>query len=231
MVLKIPPLRTMAGLCSGCGQIPVLLAAWMLLAARFFPVLGPPSVFASARPVIQPEVSGDCAAIEQVLSARAPDLGLTLRGQVAKSIAEEAAQASYDPFLILAIIDVESDFDEDAVSNKGARGLMQMKPRTLQFLAADQGLRLTEGEIAADPSLQVRLAVRYLRQLQNRLGGDLDLALMAYNAGPSRIRRAIKQQDLDPFRRYTRLVRRDFRRFREGLGLGGDWALAVRDSR
>ena len=45
----------------------------------------------------------------------------------------------FHPLLILAIIDVESDFEEAAISNKGARGLMQIKPSTLHFLAVMGG--------------------------------------------------------------------------------------------
>jgi len=65
--------------------------------------------------------------------------------------------------------------------------------------------------------------------LQDRFGGDLQLALMAYNAGPNRIRQAFREHGLDPYRFYPRRVRRDFARFRVGEGLGGDWALAQRD--
>ncbi|HZH02913.1 MAG TPA: lytic transglycosylase domain-containing protein [Myxococcaceae bacterium] len=168
------------------------------------------------------------AIIESVLIQRAPELGLTLRRQVALAISEEASKAGYDPLLIVALIDVESDFQEDAVSEKGARGLMQIRPSTLHFLARREGLRLSRDEVAADPALCVRLGIRYLRDLNDRLG-HLDLALMAYNAGPSRIRQAMREGGLEPFLRYPRLVRRDFRRFREGQGLGGDWAWAQRE--
>ena len=82
--------------------------------------------------------------------------------------------------------------------------------------------------MAADPALCVRLGIRYLRTLQVRFG-DLDLALMAYNAGPTRIRAAQQAHELEGFRFYPALVRREFRRFREGVGLGGDWALAQRE--
>jgi len=82
---------------------------------------------------------------------------------------------------------------------------------------------------AVGTALCVRLGIRYLRALQDRFGGDLSMALMAYNAGPDRIRQAIRERALDPYRFYPRRVKRDFERFRTGAGLGGDWAYAVRD--
>jgi soluble lytic murein transglycosylase-like protein len=202
----------------------------LVVSARIIPVLSEPE----PTPVVQvatvaEPASHDAALIDEVLAKRAPDLGLTLRRQLGQAIAEEAKSTGYDPLLILALIDVESDFEEEAISMKGARGLMQIKPSTLHFLANKEGLRLSREEVAADPALCVRLGIRYLRNLQDRFGGDLDLALMAYNAGPTRIRTALKQGELEAFRRYPRLVRRDFRRFREGQGLGGDWALAQRE--
>ena len=106
---------------------------------------------------------------------------------------------------------------------------MQIRPSTLQFLTEKEGLRLSSEEVAADPALCVRLGIRYLRSLQDRFGGDLELALMAYNAGPDRIRQAFRARELDPFRFYPRRVKRQFLRFRTGEGLLGDWALAQRE--
>lgn len=217
-------------LSAGCAKLPLLAGVALVVSARIVPVLSEPApapvvpVVAVAEPA-----SHDAALIDAVLAKRAPDLGLTLRRQLGQAIAEEARRSGYDPLLILAIIDVESDFAEEAVSEKGARGLMQIKPSTLHFLAEKEGLRLSREEVAADPALCVRLGIRYLRTLQDRFGGDLEMALMAYNAGPTRLRKAIKEKELEVFRRYPRLVKRDFRRFREGEGLGGDWALAQRE--
>src|SRR5262249_15716698 len=188
-------------------------------------MVSPPQ--ADLKPLTE-ELPADAAQIDAVLSKRAPELGLTLRRRLGVAIAQEAERAGYDPLLILAIIDGEPGFAEEGVSPKGARGLMQIKPSTLHFLAKREGLRLTSEEVGADAALCVRLGVRYLRSLQDRFG-DLDLALMAYNAGPARIGRAVRAKGLDYFRRYPRLVRRDFRRFREGEGLEGNWALAERD--
>ncbi|MBX5480924.1 MAG: lytic transglycosylase domain-containing protein [Myxococcaceae bacterium] len=200
--------------------------------ARFGGVAAPPPPAEPADPpalaalALPPDA--DFALIDEVLQKRAPNLGLTLRRQLGVAIADEARQAGYDPLLILAIIDVESDFLEDAVSNKGARGLMQIKPSTLYFLAQREGLKLSREEVASDPALCVRLGIRYLRWLNDRFK-DLDLTLMAYNAGPARIRQAMRDRNLEPFRRYPHLVRRDYWRFRRGQGLEGDWAFALRD--
>jgi soluble lytic murein transglycosylase-like protein len=212
---------------AGCAKLPLLAGLVLVLAARVGDTLE------ALAPPVAPELvaeapSADLAIIDAVLVKRAPSFGLTLRRQLGQAISEEARKANYDPLLVLAIIDVESDFLEGAVSEKGARGLMQIKPSTLHFLAEKQGLRLSREEVAADPALCVRLGIRYLRNLHDRFG-DLDLALMAYNAGPERIRQVIKSGELEVFRRYPRAVRRDFRRFREGEGLGGDWALAQRE--
>ncbi|HEX8704937.1 MAG TPA: lytic transglycosylase domain-containing protein [Myxococcaceae bacterium] len=217
-------------LSAGCAKLPLLAGLALVVSARIVPVLSEPVAVPVVPPAAMAEpASHDATLIDAVLAKRAPDLGLTLRRQLGQAIAEEARKTGYDPLLILAIIDVESDFAEEAVSVKGARGLMQIRPSTLHFLAEKEGLRLSREEVAADPALCVRLGIRYLRTLQERFGGDLDMALMAYNAGPTRLRKAIKEGELEAFRRYPRAVRRDFRRFREGEGLGGDWALAQRE--
>ena len=219
----------MHALSSHCAVLPLVAAVFLLGAARIEGTLqghalrrGQP-----VRAMVQPDA--DLSLIDSVLAKRAPELGLELRVQVSRAIAEEARRAGYDPLLILAIIDVESDFDLDAVSSRGARGLMQIQPVTLHWFAQKQGLRLTREEMAADPALCVRLGIRYLRSLQDRFGGDLSMALMAYNAGPDRIRQALRERAVDPFRFYPRRVKRDFQRFRTGEGLGGDWAFALRD--
>src|SRR5512142_2196428 len=187
-----------------CAGLPLVAAVLLLGAARiegtvqgrFAPAAETPPTLAQPEP--------DLALIDSVLATRAPELGLVLRAQVSRAIAEEARRAGYDPLLILAIIDVESDFDVDAVSSRGARGLMQIQPATLHWFAEKQGLRLTREEMAADPALCVRLGIRYLRSLQDRFGGDLPMALMAYNAGPDRIRQALRERALEPFRFYPR---------------------------
>ena len=221
----------MHALSSHCAVLPLVAAVLLLGAARIETTVQSGARDTAERILALPvQPDPDLALIDSVLAKRAPELGLVLRAQVSRAIAEEARLAGYDPLLILAIIDVESDFDPEAVSSRGARGLMQIQPATLHWFAQKQGLRLSREEMAADPGLCVRLGIRYLRSLQDRFAGDLSLALMAYNAGPDRIRQALRERGLEPFRFYPRRVKRDFERFSRGAGLGGDWAYAVRDA-
>ena len=171
----------------------------------------------------------DFSVIDAVLARRAPGMGMLLRKQVAVAISEEAHRARFDPLLILGLIDVESDFQEEAVSPMGAKGLMQIQPTTLYFLAQREGLKLSREEVSKDPSLCVRLGIRYLRQLYNQFG-NLDLALMAYNMGPNKLLNQIKLHELEQYRGYPRAVRREYLTLRHGLSLGGDWAVATRTS-
>ncbi len=92
-----------------------------------------------------------------------------------------ADRHNVDPALIRAVIQHESDWNPNAVSRKGAQGLMQIMPAT----AADHGV----GN-AFDPEQNVNAGAKQLRKLLERYNGDLDKALAAYNAGPGAVDRA-----------------------------------------
>lgn len=171
----------------------------------------------------------DFARIEGVLHTRAPGWGIELRGHVAQAIAEEAEIAGLDPLLILALIQVESEFQENATSVVGARGLMQIRPSTLMWVAAREGVKLNRLELEADPSIHVRLGVRYLRYLKELFRGRLDFALMAYNAGPNRLIGGIRARNTDPWHNYVRAVRREYAVLKRAHGEPGDWTLASRE--
>lgn len=147
--------------------------------------------------------------VNEVLLARAADLTDHERRTVARAICDEAERAGYDPFLVLGIIDVESDFRRDVVSNADARGLMQIQPVTLGWLIMREQWAVTPEEVQKDPALQVRLGVRYVRYLHDRFG-NLDAALMAYNMGPTKFGIVSgEEHGLDAYWGYARAVRRD----------------------
>jgi soluble lytic murein transglycosylase-like protein len=92
---------------------------------------------------------------------------------------QSAARHELDPLLVSAVIGVESAWNAEAVSIKGAIGLMQLMPETAKILQVDPW----------DPEGNVDGGSRYLRSLLDRFDGDLELALAGYNAGPLAVER------------------------------------------
>ncbi|MBE0500203.1 MAG: lytic transglycosylase domain-containing protein [Desulfuromonadales bacterium] len=81
--------------------------------------------------------------------------------------------------LVRAVIKVESDYNPAAVSRAGAIGMMQLIPKTAHLLKVNDPL---------DPEQNIRGGSHYLRMMLDQFEGDLDLALAAYNAGPTAVR-------------------------------------------
>jgi soluble lytic murein transglycosylase len=94
-----------------------------------------------------------------------------------------------DPAYVLGLIRQETEFDPDAVSTAGARGLMQMMPASAQLAASRSGLPYRPNDLTADPNYNIQLGmVEYSGNLAN-WNGSLVLSIAAYNAGPGNVRR------------------------------------------
>lgn len=111
-------------------------------------------------------------------------------------IRQVAESHGVDGFLVAAIVEVESSFNPDAVSHRGAVGLMQVLPSTARIANADS---------LKDPARNIESGTRYLRHLLELYEGDLELALAAYNAGPTNVRR---YGGLPPFRETRQYVQK-----------------------
>jgi soluble lytic murein transglycosylase-like protein len=115
------------------------------------------------------------------------------------SIIKKAADKhKIDPALIKAIIFVESGYDPMATSKKGAIGLMQIMPDSFTDLSMED---------MYNPVHNINAGVEYLRFLLNQFGGDLELAIAAYNAGSSKVR---EYQGIPPYESTKNFVKEVF---------------------
>ncbi|MCJ7832820.1 MAG: lytic transglycosylase domain-containing protein [Deltaproteobacteria bacterium] len=106
---------------------------------------------------------------------------------------------SLDPALVKAVIHAESKFDPLAVSPKGAVGLMQIDPITAKELGIEDPF---------NPKHNIDGGVRYLKVLLDAFEGDQELALAAYNAGPSRV---LQHNGIPPFKDTKKYITQVFR--------------------
>lgn len=125
-------------------------------------------------------------------------------------INQAASAHKVDPFLIKSVIKVESDFDPDVMSSKGAQGLMQLIPTTARLVGCSDPFNAKENILGG---------TNYLRMMLNRFEGNVDYALAAYNAGPGNVE---KYKGVPPFREtqnYVRKVKHYYQQYASSAGV------------
>ena len=139
-------------------------------------------------------------AVEKPAPEKVPDYS---REGLDKLVAQLGRQLQLHPALVHSVIEAESNYDPDAVSSKGAVGLMQLMPETARELAVED---------RRDPHQNVRGGTAYLKQLLDRYAGSRDQllkALAAYNAGPGPVDRYNGMPPYDETRAFVgRVIRR-----------------------
>jgi soluble lytic murein transglycosylase-like protein len=111
------------------------------------------------------------------------------------TVAEASQKYGVDQKLLRAVIGQESSGKQSAVSPKGATGLMQLMPGTAKALGVDP----------SDPYQNIMGGTRYLKEQIDSFGGDVPLALAAYNAGPNAVK---KHGGIPPYKETKNYLRK-----------------------
>ncbi len=113
------------------------------------------------------------------------------------AIDQAAARHNVDPNLVRSVVKVESNFNPNAVSRKGAMGLMQLMPATARSLNVSNPF---------DPQQNVDAGVRHLKKLLENYGGNVPLSLAAYNAGAGAVARSAGVPHFAETQNYVRRI-------------------------
>jgi len=111
-----------------------------------------------------------------------------------------ARQNGLDPLFVASIIKNESRFNPNAVSKKGAVGLMQIMPETGRWVAQQMGFAGYDPAMLKDPATNIMIGSWYLNELKKEFGGRIVLVVAAYNCGRGQVREwvAASGVTLDP---------------------------------
>ena len=131
--------------------------------------------------------------------------GPIFKSRFDSTILEASRKFDVDAALVSAVIKAESDFNPRELSNKGARGLMQLMPGTAQRFGVTNSF---------DPVANIYAGTRYLRWLLQTFNGNADLAVAAYNAGEGNV---WKYNGVPPFRETVTYITRIARNIRKAI--------------
>lgn len=167
--------------------------------------------------MIEDTASEKAVIIEKTVSylqERKPGVPLDRIKVIANSVYDESKKYDLDYRLVLAIMKVESNYKNEAVSRTG-RGLMQINPRSARALARQSGVELKGTKCLHEPEKNIKLGVSYLSKLHSMFENIVS-ALHAYNAGPGRVQKPQNEQKAQTTA-FTRKVMSEYQRIAEIL--------------
>jgi soluble lytic murein transglycosylase len=124
------------------------------------------------------------------------DIDLRFPLSYSDKIHENALQHNLDPVILFGLVRRESAFNKDAHSPVGARGLMQIMPKTARQIARDLNERWKGNNSLYDPVKNLKYGSYYYHKLLNQFNGHYALALAAYNAGPHRVKKWLPTESI-----------------------------------
>jgi len=125
------------------------------------------------------------------------------KDEIMEQLKQQALQLGLEPRLAISMAEVESGYNPNAISPKGAIGVLQIMPKV-----AWKDFKVSR-EMLFDPETNIRVGLSWLKSLLNRFDQDLDLSLAAYNAGASRVVKAGYQiPHIEETQAYVRNVRK-----------------------
>ncbi len=148
-------------------------------------------------------------AIQEILSVlerHRTGLAAITKEELAEVIYEEAIRHNHDPKFVMALIYAESEFFNWAVSEKGAKGLMQIMPYVGELIAKELGIEWAGDRTLFNPYLNIRMGIYYLSRLIADFN-DLRVALIAYNYGPTYVKGLIERKERIPTQYYRRIIK------------------------
>lgn len=137
------------------------------------------------------------------------------RLELASIITEQAELHNLDPLLVIALIHVESTFNTNAQSHKGAKGLMQLLPNTARYINKKTDKGIPENSNLFDAKTNIALGTAYMEYLLNKTNGNLEYALAAYNMGPANMFRA-KRENKVP-KAYSNKVLKEYAKLQKAV--------------
>jgi len=144
--------------------------------------------------------------ILNVLEKNGPSLTqITPLVKLAEVIYDEATRNNQDPKFILALISIESSYQNWSVSNRGAIGLMQIMPYVAESIANELGIEWSGEQVLFNPFLNVKMGIYYVTKLLRDFK-DPHLALTAYNYGPTYVRGLRERGRMVPKSFYLKLM-------------------------
>jgi len=180
------------------------LVSWITTVIMVLLVLGLPLYegLTFAKPVPEEPVPSQIETMpEKILPGKTMPLiqGMEADRLYHSIIIEAANRYQVDPAIVKAIIMAESSYNPKAVSKKGAKGLMQLMPKT----AAELGVK-----DSFNPVYNINGGVQYYKKMLNQFNGDVKLALAAYNAGSRKVK---KYQGIPPFKATRYYIKKVFK--------------------